>query len=205
MYNRTSERGALTPAKCVSLRVIGAAAVAAAVAAAAIPASAQIAVRNQGYIPFSDAPINYRSDDLRDPVAKLEKRLENGQAALAYEPEHGYLRSVLQQLAVPIDSQTLVFSKTSFQYPKISPEHPRALYFNDDVYVGSVHEGKAIEVVSFDPMQAPFSTCWMSTKSTNRPFSAPSSTARSAISLPAPAAFRVCCFGRSILPQVARS
>ena len=153
MYNRTSERGALTPAKCVSLRVIGAAAVAAAVAAAAIPASAQIAVRNQGYIPFSDAPINYRSDDLRDPVAKLEKRLEDGKSALVYEPEHGYLRSVLQQLAVPIDSQTLVFSKTSFQYPKISPEHPRALYFNDDVYVGSVHEGKAIEVVSFDPMQ----------------------------------------------------
>jgi hypothetical protein len=54
---------------------------------------------------------------------------------------------------VPVDSQTLVFSKTSFQYKKISPEHPRALYFNDDVYVGSVHEGKAIEIISFDPMQ----------------------------------------------------
>lgn len=116
-------------------------------------ASGQIAVRNQGYIPFSDAPINYRSNDLNDPVAKLEKRLEDGKTTLAYEPEHGYLRSVLTQLDVPIDSQTLVFSKTSFQYPKISPEHPRALYFNDDVYVGSVHEGKAIEIVSFDPMQ----------------------------------------------------
>ena len=121
--------------------------------AAAISASAQIAVRNQGYIPFSDAPINYRSNDLSDPVAKLEKHLEDGKASLVYEPEHGYLRSVLQQLAVPIDSQTLVFSKTSFQYPKISPEHPRALYFNDDVYVGSVREGKAIEIVSFDPTQ----------------------------------------------------
>ena len=121
--------------------------------AGAIPTSAQIAVRNQGYIPYSDAPINYRSNDLSDPVAKLEKHLEDGKASLVYEPEHGYLRSVLQQLDVPIDSQTLVFSKTSFQYPKISPEHPRALYFNDDVYVGSVHEGKAIEIVSFDPTQ----------------------------------------------------
>jgi len=116
-------------------------------------AHGQIAVRNQGYVPYSDAPINYRSEDLSDPVAKLQQHLNQGTAALQYEPEHGYLRSVLKLLHVPIDSQTLVFSKTSFQYKKISPEHPRALYFNDDVYVGSVHEGKAIEIVSFDPMQ----------------------------------------------------
>lgn len=126
---------------------------AAVIAATALPAAAQIAVRNQGYIPFSDPPINYRSNDLSDPVARLEKRLEDGKSALVYEEQHGYLRSVLHLLDVPIKSQTLVFSKTSFQYPKISPEHPRALYFNDDVYVGSVHEGKAIEIVSFDPMQ----------------------------------------------------
>jgi hypothetical protein len=116
-------------------------------------ANAQIAVRNQGYVPFSDAPINYRSNNLNDPVTQLEQQLEAGKANLVYEPRHGYLRSVLQLLHVPVDSQTLVFSKTSFQYPKISPEHPRALYYNDDVYVGSVHEGKAIEIVSFDPTQ----------------------------------------------------
>ncbi|MCU1320862.1 MAG: hypothetical protein JWM43_511 [Acidobacteriaceae bacterium] len=114
---------------------------------------AQIAVRNQGYVPFSEAPINYRSEDLSDPVAKLQQRLDASKAKLVYEPEHGYLKSVLKELEIPLDSQTLVFSKTSFQYKKISPDHPRALYFNDDVYIGSVHEGKAIEVVSFDPMQ----------------------------------------------------
>jgi hypothetical protein len=119
----------------------------------AMRANAQIAVRNQGYIPYSDPPINYRSDDLNDPVAKLQRQLDDHKASLEYEPEHGYLKSVLNLLQVPIDSQTLVFSKTSFQYPKISPEHPRALYFNDDVYVGSVHEGKAVEIVSFDPKQ----------------------------------------------------
>jgi hypothetical protein len=118
-----------------------------------VRAHGQIAVKNQGYVPFSDAPINYRSDDLSDPVAKLEQQLTQGKTTLEYEPEHGYLRSVLKLLKVPVDSQTLVFSKTSFQYKKISPDHPRALYFNDDVYVGSVHEGKAIEIVSFDPMQ----------------------------------------------------
>jgi hypothetical protein len=116
-------------------------------------AQGQIAVRNQGYIPYSDAPINYRSDDLSDPVAKVQQQIEQGKASLVYEPDHGYLKSVLSLLKVPIDSQTLVFSKTSFQYPKISPGHPRALYFNDDVYVGSVHDGKAVEIVSFDPTQ----------------------------------------------------
>ncbi|MEJ0035825.1 MAG: hypothetical protein WDO68_07060 [Gammaproteobacteria bacterium] len=122
---------------------------------ATLPAAfAQIAVKNQGYIPYSDAPIFYRSDDINDPVAKARKKLEQGKADLVYdEKDHGYLKSVLKLLDVPVSSQTLVFSKTSFQYPKISPEHPRALYYNDDVYVGSVHEGKEIEIVSFDARQ----------------------------------------------------
>ena len=113
----------------------------------------QIAVQKQGYIPFTDEPINYRSNDLNDPVAKLQKRLEKGEVKLEYEPKNGYLRSVLQLLDIPVSSQTLVYSKTSFQYKKISPETPRALFFNDDVYVGQVHDGKALEFVSFDPMQ----------------------------------------------------
>ena len=118
-----------------------------------LPAHGQIAVQKQGYIPFTDEPINYRSNDLNDPVAKLEKHLEKGEVALQYEPKNGYLRSVLQLLDIPVSSQTLVFSKTSFQYKKITPETPRALFFNDDVYVGQVHDGKALEFVSFDPMQ----------------------------------------------------
>jgi hypothetical protein len=117
------------------------------------PAHAQIAVRNQGYVPFSDAPINYRSNDLNDPVTKLQKRLESGETKLTFDARQGYLRSLLDELKIPVSSQTLVFSKTSFQYKKISPETPRALYFNDDVYIGFVHDGKALEVVSFDPTQ----------------------------------------------------
>lgn len=118
-----------------------------------IPTTAQIAVKNQGFVPFADEPIHYRSDNLSDPIAKLQKQIERGDVKLSYEPQHGYLRSVLETLGVPISSQTLVFSKTSFQYKKISPQTPRALYFNDDVYVGQVHQGKVLEFVSFDPMQ----------------------------------------------------
>jgi hypothetical protein len=118
-----------------------------------LPVRGQIAVRNQGYIPYSEAPINYRSQDLSDPVALLQKQIDAGTVSLTYDKDHGYLKSVLDLLKVPVESQTLVFSKTSFQYPKITPEHPRALYYNDDVYVGSVHQGNAIEIVSFDPRQ----------------------------------------------------
>src|SRR5580698_610852 len=119
----------------------------------ALPALAQIAVTNQGYVPFSEAPINYRTQAVTDPVAKLQKLLDQGSVKLDYEPTHGYLKSVLDRLQIPADTQTLVFSKTSFQYKKISPQAPRALYFNDDVYVGQVHDGKVLEFVSFDPMQ----------------------------------------------------
>jgi hypothetical protein len=111
----------------------------------------RIVIKNQGYLPFADSPINYRSSELDDPVARLEKRLERGNVKLHYEPRHGYLKSVLDALHIPVSSQTLVFSKTSFQYPNINPEAPRALYYNDDVYVGQVHDGKFLEFVSFDP------------------------------------------------------
>lgn len=110
-------------------------------------------IKEQGYIPFGDAPIKYRSEDLHDPIAELQKRMDRGEVHLRYEPGQSYLRSVLGALHIPVNSQTLVFSKTSFQYPKISPDKPRALYFNDDVYAGRVHDGMALEFASFDPMQ----------------------------------------------------
>ena len=117
------------------------------------PSTARIVVKNQGFLPFADAPINYRSSELNDPVAKLEKRLERGEFKPHYDTRHGYLKSVLDALHISVSSQTLVFSKTSFQFPEISPATPRALYYNDDVYVGQVHDGKFLEFVSFDPMQ----------------------------------------------------
>jgi len=110
-------------------------------------------VKNQGYIPFGDAPINYRSENLDDPIARLQKQLDSGDVKLEYEAGRGYLRPVLRALRVPASSQTLVFSKTSFQFPKISPQRPRALYYNDDIYVGRVHDAPSLEFISFDPTQ----------------------------------------------------
>jgi hypothetical protein len=119
----------------------------------ALPVLGEDVVKYQGYVPFTDSPIRYRSETLRDPIAKLQSRIDAGEVKLEYEPEHGYLRSVLKELKVPISSQALVFSKTSFQFPQIGPDRPRALYYNDDVYVGQVQEGKSLEFVSFDPLQ----------------------------------------------------
>jgi hypothetical protein len=98
-----------------------------------------------------DEPIRYDAPPLKDPVARLQQRMEQGQARLEYTTPGGYLLSVLKQLHVQPSSQTLVFSKTSFQFQHISPANPRALYFNDDVYVGWVQGGEVMEVSAVDP------------------------------------------------------
>ena len=71
-----------------------------------------------------------------DPVAELQRRIDTGQATLEFEADQGYLRSLLKNLNVPVASQGFVFTKSSFQLSLISPQTPRAIYFNDDVYVG---------------------------------------------------------------------
>jgi peroxiredoxin len=96
--------------------------------------------RDQGFVPYIEESIHYLADRVRDPIAPLQERLDRGEVALAYEPAHGYLKSVLQALEIPRSSQALVFSKSSFQFRKIAPQTPRALYFNDNAYVGWVKE-----------------------------------------------------------------
>jgi len=86
-----------------------------------------------------------------DPIAELQQRITGGHTKLEYEKEHGYLISLLKALKVPVSSQTLVFSKTSLQSERISPKTPRAIYFNDDVYVAWVQGQGLIEIMSADP------------------------------------------------------
>jgi hypothetical protein len=91
---------------------------------------------------------------LNDPVGTLAKRIERGEVKLEYRADGwGYLRSLLEHLNINIDSQVLVFSKTSFQLTKIAPKTPRAVYFNDSVAVGSVQDGNVFELTGLDPSQ----------------------------------------------------
>jgi hypothetical protein len=97
--------------------------------------------------------IRYDSTPSRDPIAQLNERLKRGEARLERRGPSGYLQSVLEALHVPVESQMLVFSKTSFQAPKIGPRNPRAIYFNDTVSVGWVRGGEVLEFVGQDPTQ----------------------------------------------------
>jgi hypothetical protein len=78
-------------------------------------------------------------------VSRLQKRLEAGTTTLSWG-SRGYLDSLLKELNIAPDSQVLVFSKTSLQRDKISPQTPRAIYFNDEVYVGWCLDGTVIEI-----------------------------------------------------------
>src|SRR4051794_7293367 len=104
-------------------------------------------------LPLDNEAIQYATRPVDDAVARLQKKLASGETKLNFGDEHGYLESVLKALDVPVESQVLVFSKTSFQAPRISPQMPRALYFNDHVSVGFVRGGDVVEVASQDPKQ----------------------------------------------------
>src|SRR4051812_11508807 len=83
---------------------------------------------------FDGEPIHYRTAPEDNSASRLQQRLKDGSATLTHEKHFGYLRSLLTELRVPASSQSLVFSKTSLQQHRISPQTPRAIYFSDDVY-----------------------------------------------------------------------
>lgn len=103
--------------------------------------------------PFAQRPIDYFGDQADEPVARLRERLEAGTATLEEDPQTGFLPALLRQLDVPVSSQMLVFSKTSVNAALIGPSRPRALYFNDQVYVGYVPGARALEIAAMDPVK----------------------------------------------------
>lgn len=101
--------------------------------------------------PFELPPIRYSDSTPENRVSRLQAAIERDGTRLQYDPKFGYLPDLLKRLEIPVESQMLVFSKTSLQRDRIAPETPRALYFNDEVYVGYCHAGSAIEISAADP------------------------------------------------------
>jgi hypothetical protein len=95
--------------------------------------------------------IAYSSSAPTDSIARLQEKIDDGEVKLVYDEHRGYLPSLLDRLEIPVSSQGLVFSRTSLQVDRISPWTPRAIYFNDDVYVGWVQGGPVVEIASADP------------------------------------------------------
>ncbi|MEX2465869.1 MAG: hypothetical protein WD995_03100 [Gemmatimonadota bacterium] len=108
--------------------------------------SAQSAdARGAAAVPLDDSgsPIN--------PIAVLQRRIDAGDTVLDFDDQHGYLVSVLEALDIPVSSQGLIFSRTSLQTNLITPWTPRAVYYNDDVYIGWVQDSPILEIASIDP------------------------------------------------------
>ena len=99
--------------------------------------------------------IGYGEADLTDPVARLRERIAVGDANLVFDGERGYLDSLLAALEIDAASQLLVFSKTSLQVRGITPETPRAIFFNDAAYVAWTRDVPTIEIASMDPNLGP--------------------------------------------------
>ena len=105
-------------------------------------------------LPLEHDAIQYAKAPVDNAVTRLAQRLARGEVKLEFDDDgFGYLRSMLRALDLSIDSQILVFSKTSFQAPRIGARTPRALYFNDHVSLGYVRGGDVLELAAVDPRQ----------------------------------------------------
>ena len=99
---------------------------------------------------FEREPILYSQGTPDNCISRLQQQLDSGNLTLHHDGEKSYLASVLKELGVPVESQMFVFSKTSLQLRCISPRTPRAIYFNDDVYVGFCQAGDVLEISAVD-------------------------------------------------------
>jgi hypothetical protein len=115
-------------------------------------AGALVAAQRGGMFQGSaeDPAIAYSTAPLNNAVSQLNVHLHDGSTQLTFDGRSGYLRSALRALDIPVESQMLVFSRTSFQRRRISESNPRALFFNDRVALGWVRDGDIIEVAAHD-------------------------------------------------------
>jgi len=90
--------------------------------------------------------------EANDAVARLNRKLQSGEARLEFEEGTGYLKGLLAALDIPVESQVAVFSGTSLQARIINARNPRTIFFNDSTAVGWM-AGGLIEVASLDPKQ----------------------------------------------------
>ena len=139
-------------AAALACGVIAASVVGAALAAVAGGGGGGAAPAEEFSASYRHPAIEYATGPRTDRVAELHARLRQGHG-LRFDRRLGFLPAVLEALDVPVESQTLVFSKTSLQAGVISPANPRAIYFTDDVAVAWIRGSPAVELAALDPRQ----------------------------------------------------
>ena len=68
----------------------------------------------------ADPAIAYATAPLNNAVVELNKKLQDGAVQLTFDGRSGFLQSALEALKIPVDSQLLVFSRTSLQGRRIN-------------------------------------------------------------------------------------
>ena len=115
--------------------------------------SAGVPARARDTEPYEQPPISYSATQPQDPIARLQARMAAGEVKFG-RSDRDLLQALLRELGIPVESQMVVFSKTSLQRQRIRPDHPRAVYFTDNCYVGWVPSG-LMEVTTVDPVLGP--------------------------------------------------
>jgi hypothetical protein len=125
--------------------------------AAILAAGASVAAQRSGAFDQSrDHPaIKYSTADTNTIVDELNRKLADGSAKLTFDESTGYLKSVLELLEIPVESQVMVYTQTSQQARRITMTNPRAIYFNDEASVGYIRGAELLEIVAQDPQLGP--------------------------------------------------
>jgi hypothetical protein len=100
------------------------------------------------------APIFYSQSQPKDAVQALMRKMQVGKVTLNRQDAWSVLKDLLKHFDIPEESQVLVFSKTSKQNDRITPQTPRVIYFGDETYLGYTLGG-SIEIASVDPRLGP--------------------------------------------------
>ena len=102
-------------------------------------------------VDFENKIHQYYTKHTDDSFQKVSEFLtQKNTNELQFDSEKESLRNLLSDLNISIHSQALVFSNTSLQLSRISQNNPRAIFFNDNLYVGYV-PGGFIEIIGIDP------------------------------------------------------
>jgi hypothetical protein len=104
-------------------------------------------------LPIGQAGVDYLSAAQSDPVARLIADVEAGKTTVSHDESTGYLPALLSALDVPVESQLLLFSRTSLQGRHIGPKTPRAIYYTDEVTIGWIPDAPIIEVMAQDTVK----------------------------------------------------
>lgn len=102
---------------------------------------------------YEQPPIAYSKTPPQDSVTRLLARIAAKEVTLGGSDQE-IVGAVLRELKVPVESQVVVYSRTSLQSGLIRPNHPRAIYFSDSTYVGWV-PGGLVEIADIDPALGP--------------------------------------------------